>query len=46
MRGMVNEAERHLEEVEDGRERTFMKGLLALRKERLEEPSKDEILMH
>jgi tetratricopeptide (TPR) repeat protein len=39
MRGMVNEAERHLEEVEDGRERTFMKGLLALRKERLEEAS-------
>ena len=37
MRGLVTRAERFLEEVEDGRERTFMKGLLALRKERLDE---------
>jgi len=37
MRGFVSRAERHLEHVEDERERAFMKGLLALRKERLDE---------
>ncbi len=32
MRGMVSEAERHLPEVEELREKSFMEGLLALRK--------------